>query len=143
MNIDRQRIERKFFRGLNAVVEPAVRVGINSPRFAPAGLILLETVGFKTGQQRRTPLMAMRLGGYTFISTFRGDRSFWLKNLQRQPHTRYYLGGKLRESTAMVVASGSEYHRPKFLPPDIGKITNLLSKYTRDGWGFAVLMPAT
>ncbi|MCB1848305.1 MAG: hypothetical protein KDI04_13230, partial [Halieaceae bacterium] len=60
--MNRQVLEREFFRMLNRVVEPAVRKGVGSPRFLPAGLIVLETVGFKTGAKRRTPLVATRLG---------------------------------------------------------------------------------
>ena len=48
MTVDRQKLEREFFRMLNRVVEPAVRRGIGSPRFVPGGLILLESVGFKS-----------------------------------------------------------------------------------------------
>ncbi len=42
------RLEQRVFRSLNAVVEPAVRKGFGSPTLAPAGLIVLETVGFKS-----------------------------------------------------------------------------------------------
>jgi hypothetical protein len=44
--------EQQVFAGLNAVVEPAVRKGFGSPVLAPAGLIVLETVGFKSGARR-------------------------------------------------------------------------------------------
>ena len=135
------RLERDFFRVLNAVVEPAVRRGLGSPRFAPAGLIVLETVGFKSGLTRRTPLVATRLGRYVFVSTFRGDRSFWVKNLQKQPRAHYFLGGRLRETKAFVIAPGKTYRRPRSLPPVIGKITDTIAGLAPEGWAFAVLMP--
>lgn len=137
----RQTLEREFFRVLNRVVEPAVRKGLGSPRFVPGGLIVLETVGFKTGVTRRTPLVATRLGGYVFVSTFRADRSFWIRNLQKQPRVAYYLGGKPREAKAFVMMQGKRYQRPKSLPSFIGKITDFLAPYTRAGWAFAVLAP--
>ena len=90
--MDRQTLEREFFRKLNSVVEPAVRKGLGSPRIWPSGLILLETTGFKTGVKRRTPLLATRLGKYVFVSTFRADRSFWIRNLRKQPRVFYLLG---------------------------------------------------
>ena len=133
---------RALFRKLNAVVEPAVRRGFGSPRIAPAGLIVLESKGFKTGQLRRTPLAAMRLGNYVFVSTARGDRSFWVNNLKKQPRTRYYRGGRPHETKAFVVAPGKTYRRPKSLPPLIGKLTDALAQCAPDGWAFAVLMPA-
>jgi hypothetical protein len=137
----RQMVEREFFRMLNRVVEPAVRKGLGSPRFVPGGLIVLESVGFKTGATRRTPLVATRLGGYVFVSTVRGDRSFWIKNLQKQPRITYYLVGKPRPARAFVMMPGKRYQRPKSLPAFIGRITDFLAPYTRAGWAFAVLIP--
>jgi hypothetical protein len=137
----RQVVEREFFRMLNRVVEPAVRKGLGSPRFVLGGLIVLESMGFKTGAIRRTPLVATRLGGYVFVSTVRGDRSFWIKNLQKQPRITYYLGGKPRPARAFVMMPGKRYQRPISLPAFIGRITDFLAPYTRAGWAFAVLMP--
>jgi deazaflavin-dependent oxidoreductase (nitroreductase family) len=141
MPIDKQKLEREFFRMLNRVVEPAVRKGVGSPRFVPSGLIVLETTGYKSGARRRTPLAATRLQGHVFVSTFRADRSNWLKNLQKRPRVRYYLGGKAYEARAFVMVAGKRYRRPKSLPPAIAKITDFLAPYTRAGWAFAVLQP--
>jgi len=136
-----QKLEREFFRMLNRVVEPAVKLGIGSPRFVPGGLILLETTGFKSGQTRRTPLVAIRLGSHVFVSTGRGERSFWVKNLQKQPKTQYWLGGKQRSARAFVMAPGKRYRRPRSLPAPIAKITEFLAPYTKAGWAFVVLSP--
>lgn len=141
MAIDRQVLEREFFRRLNSVVEPAVRKGFGSPSILPGGLIVLETTGFKSGLKRRTPLLATRLGRHVFVSTFRADRSFWIRNLREQPRTRYYLGGREREARAFVVMPDKQYRRPRSLPAAIGRITDVLANFTGKGWGFAVLMP--
>ena len=85
-----QRLERDFFRALNSVVEPAVRRGVASPRYTPGSLIVLESTGFKSGQQRRTPLAALRLGRYILVGTARGNRSFWPRNLANEPEVTYY-----------------------------------------------------
>jgi hypothetical protein len=140
-SIDRQKLEREIFRMLNRVVEPAVRYGVGSPRFVPGGLIVLESTGFKTGATRRTPLVATRLLGHVFISTVRGDRSFWVKNLQQQPRVSYFLGGKKREARAFVMMPGKRYRRPRSLPPAVSWVTDFLAPYTRAGWAFAVLAP--
>ncbi len=126
---------------LNRVVEPAVRKGVGSPKFVPGGLIVLETTGYKSGQTRRTPLAATRLKGHVFISTFRAERSMWVKNLQKQPKVTYFLGGKPHTAKAFVMTSGKRYRRPKSLPTIIGKITDFLAPYTKAGWAFAVLVP--
>jgi len=141
MAMNRQVLEREFFRRLNSVVEPAVRKGVGSPRLLPAGLIVLETTGFKSGLKRRTPLLATRLGKYVFVSTFRADRSFWIRNLREQPRISYYLGGRKRAARAFVVMAGKQYRRPRSLPGPIGRITDILADFTGSGWGFAVLMP--
>jgi deazaflavin-dependent oxidoreductase (nitroreductase family) len=141
MASSRQTLEAKFFRSLNQVVEPAVRKGIGSPRLAPGGLIVLETTGFKTGQTRRTPLLSARIGRYVFVSTARGDRSFWVKNLLKQSSTRFYLGGKARDARAYVFAPGDSFQRPEGLPRLIGNIMERLAPLLGRGWAFAVLAP--
>ena len=134
-------LEREFFRKLNAVVEPAVRKGVASPRIAPAGLVVLESTGFKSGQTRRTPLLAMRLGTCVFVTTVRGERSFWVKNLQKTPLTRYFRGGREHDTKAFVIAPGKRYQRPKSLPPLIAWLADTFAERAPRGWAMAVLMP--
>ena len=141
--MQRQTLERDFFRTLNHVVEPAVRRGLFSPRYAPGSVIVLETVGFKTRTTRRTPLLATRLGRYVFISTARGERSFWVKNLQKEPRIRYFQGGRVRDAEAFVMMPGKHYQRPRSLPLPITKITDQLASLTERGWAFAVLKTDT
>jgi deazaflavin-dependent oxidoreductase (nitroreductase family) len=130
------------FRRLNAFLEPAVRFGIGSPTFTPASLIVLETVGFKSGLPRSTPLWSIRLGRYRIISTVRGQRSFWVKNLLQQPAVSYYLGGRQRESYAIVIAEGASHPPSAGLTPALRRLVNMLIRYTPTGWVFAILMPA-
>ena len=141
MTLNRKKVEREFFRRLNSVVEPAVRKGIGSPRFSPTTLIVLESIGFKSGMPRRTPLFATRLGSHVLISTFRGERSFWVRNLVGQPHIRYYLGGRSRSADAFVINAGKDGVTTDELPASIRLITRLLRPYTKLGWVFAVLAP--
>jgi deazaflavin-dependent oxidoreductase (nitroreductase family) len=137
------RFEKTVFRSLNAVIEPAVRRGVGSPRLAPASLIVLETTGFKSGEQRRTPLWSICLGRYRIVSTTRGKRSFWVKNLQQQPKASYYLGGRRRETDAIVIAAGSTPGQPDILTPLMQKLAVIFSRYAQQGWAFAILVPAT
>ena len=136
------KIEQTVFRSLNAWVEPAVRKGIGSPTFTPASLIVLETVGFKSGAQRRTPLWTVRLGRYRLVSTARGDRSFWVKNLLKQPRVSYYLGGKRREAKAVVFAGSAAQPQSTELPLIIRGLSKLFTNYAEKGWAFAILVPA-
>ena len=135
------KIERTVFRSLNSWVEPAVRNGFGSPTFAPASLIVLETIGFKSGAQRRTPLWTIRLGRYRVVSTARGDRSFWVKNLLKESKVSYYVGGKRRESHAFVIAGTASRKQPPELSPIMHKLSKVFGKYVQKGWAFAILVP--
>ncbi|MDJ0879124.1 MAG: nitroreductase/quinone reductase family protein [Halieaceae bacterium] len=133
--------EREFFRRLNSVVEPAVRCGIGSPRLLPAGLIVLESIGFKSGQARRTPLVATKLGPHILVATVRGERSFWVKNLRKQPRVKFWRGGREHDAKAFVLAPGKAFRRPASLPAYLQELTARLQPLTRQGWAFAILSP--
>ncbi len=133
--------EREFFRRLNSVVEPAVRCGIGSPRLLPAGLILLESTGFKSGLKRRTPLVGFKLGSRILVMTARGERSFWVKNLNKKPAVRFWRGGREQSARAFVLAPGKTYRRPTSLPGWLTELLSRLQPLTQQGWAFAILSP--
>ena len=133
--------EVEFLRTLNRVVEPIVRVGFGSPRIAPTGLIVLETRGRKTGQRRRMPLAAARIGHHVLLATFRGNRSQWVRNLAAEPRTRFWLGGTERQARAFVMHAGKRFRVPKSLPMPLQRVVRVLAPYTKAGWAFAVLSP--
>jgi len=134
-------LEREFFRRLNSVVEPAVRFGVASPRLLPAGLIVLESTGFKSGAKRRTPLLAMRVGKHLITATARGERSFWVKNLRKNGSVRYWRGGREHRAKAFVIAPGKRYREPRSLPGWMAALTTRLAPLAEQGWAFAVLTP--
>ncbi len=127
---------------LNRVVEPLVRAGLGSPRLAPGGLIVLETVGRRSGQRRRSPLAATRIGRHVIVGTFRGGRSQWVRNLAAKPRARYWAGGRPHEARAFVLHEGKRTRVPKSLPRALQHVVRFLAPYTRAGWAFAVLSPA-
>ena len=139
MSSIRQTLERNFFRGLNTFVEPAVRKGLLSPRCAPIGLIVLESTGYKSGALRNTPLLATHIGDYVLVSTGRAKRSFWVRNLQQQPHIRFHLGGKVKEATSYVITPDEDFQTPPSLPPLVAATANLLARRGGEGWAFALL----
>ena len=135
-------LEVEFFRMLNRVVEPIVRRGFGSPRLAPSGFIVLETVGRKSGELRRSPLAATRIGRHMIVATFRGDRSQWVRNLAAQPRARYWTRGRPHEAHAVVIRDGAT-RIPARLPSPLRRVVRFLVPYTRAGWAFAVLSPRT
>lgn len=134
-------LEQRLFRSVNSIVEPAVRKGIGSPRFAPASLIVLQTTGFKSGQQRRTPLWSLRFGPYRLVGTARGERSFWVKNLRQQSRVSYFVGGKERLSDALVLTHVDQTEDLSAYTPFLSLLIRVVNRYSRDGWDFAILLP--
>jgi deazaflavin-dependent oxidoreductase (nitroreductase family) len=134
-----QALELEFFRALNRVVEPLVRKGLGSPRLVPTGFVVLESLGRVSGRWRRTPLAATRLGPYVVVSTFRGNRSQWVRNLRAHPEARVWLAGKRRDGKALVVQGGRTGRVPARFPQAMRALIKLLVPFTRVGWAFAVL----
>lgn len=134
-------VEAEFFRLLNRLVEPHIRAGWASPRFVPGGLIVLETIGRRSGRRLRTPLAAIRIDGHIVISTFRGARSRWVKNLAAHPQVRYWLRGRRRPAHALVLAGPPSASTARALPAAVRWVVRALMPYTYAGWAFAVLMP--
>ncbi|MGH7860360.1 MAG: nitroreductase/quinone reductase family protein [Candidatus Binatia bacterium] len=133
-------VEKRFFRMLNRVVEPPIRAGLASSRLLPGGLIVLETKGRRTGRRSRVPLAALRIAGHTFVSTFRGRRSDWVRNLSASPEARYWLGGRPMSARAIVISS--QRPDPKELPAALRCLLPFLAPYTCAGWAFALLVPS-
>jgi deazaflavin-dependent oxidoreductase (nitroreductase family) len=134
-----ERLEADFFRGLNQVVEPLVRAGLGAPMLFPAGAIVIETRGRKTGRRTNVPLMAALVGDLVVVSTVR-RRSNWLKNLSAHPDVRYWLGGREREATAFAI--GPKIEAPEDLPERVSCLAALLAQHSSlFGTGFAILMP--
>jgi deazaflavin-dependent oxidoreductase (nitroreductase family) len=140
--IDSCAIERQFFRLLNRMVEPPARAGWASPRLVPGGVIVLETIGRKSGRRFKVPLAAVRFQGHTLVSTFRGRRSQWISNLAANPQARFWLRGRARNARAVVVAPGLRTRTDGNVPAPLRWLVPLLETYTRAGWAFAILSPA-
>lgn len=134
-------VEVRFFRMLNGLVEPRIRAGWGSPRLVPGGIIVLETKGRRTGRRAKVPLAAFRISDHILVSTFRGGRSQWVKNLSADPDVRYWLRGRPRKARALVISSGQRTQSRKGLPAVVRWLVRSLTPYTYAGWAFAVLRP--
>ena len=141
MNKPLKQLEQRVFRGINQVVEPAVRSGLASSQRTPASLIVVESTGHRSGKTRTTPLWSAKIGKYRIISTARGRRSHWLKNLAAGPDLSYYIDGKMKRARAMVF--GPDLPTPNYngLPLRVSVLAATYERLARRGWGFAILAP--
>ena len=97
-------LESFYLQALSSVLTPLAESGALSPGVLPAGLIVLESVGWRSGLPRRTTLAAAALGDCLFVSTVRGRRSHWVRNLIERPDVRYWRGDRPRDARAFVAA---------------------------------------
>jgi deazaflavin-dependent oxidoreductase (nitroreductase family) len=134
-------LEAEFFRMLNRLAEPRLREGCASPRLAPGGFVVVEVTGRRTGRTARVPLAATRIQDHLVVSTFRGRRSQWVRNLLAHPEVRVWRGGRSRRARAIVLAPGHRAPRTAGMPPVLRWVLSFLAPYTYAGWAFAVLAP--
>ena len=102
-------LETFYYQALNSLLTPLAESGALAPGIMPAGLIVLETVGWRSGRTRRTPVVAAAFGDCLIVSTVRGRRSHWVKNLIAQPDVRYWSGDSSQLVRAYVAAPGGAY----------------------------------
>lgn len=137
-----QRVQSGFFRRLNSVVEPLVKAGVGSPGCIPAGLIVLETIGRKSGRTFNVPVMAARIDDALLIGTVRG-RSQWIKNLAANNEIRFWLQGEVRSGAASVFLadSDSDVDQQQFSPllSNVAKALQAVNQLS--GGSFAILRP--
>jgi F420H(2)-dependent quinone reductase len=134
--------EAALYRRVNALLEPAIRRGLGAPLLSPAGFVVVEMIGAKSGQRRRVPLAALRLGRYLLIGTVRGERSLWVRNLAANGDVRVWLAARAKPMRAFVLQPGASPRSPRALPPALRSLWRALGALTARGFAFAVLAPA-
>lgn len=133
-------IEAAFFTQLNRIAKPLIKRGLGSPGLVPAGLIVLETVGRKSGREFEVPVVASAFGDYLLIGTVRGS-SQWIKNLAAMPEVDYWIKGKTRQARVNAFLPGEDTEEQKLgLPIWLSPLINALSRLTgHTGGSFAIL----
>jgi deazaflavin-dependent oxidoreductase (nitroreductase family) len=134
-------VERLAFSTLNAFVEPLVRAGVGGPLLLPFGAIVLETTGRKSGELRRTPLLASVAGQALVVATFRADRSNWMKNLKVNPRAAWWASGNRASGTASIFA-GDAWPEASAIPAEFRTCAETSWRALANlGWAVAVLEP--
>ena len=82
-----------FFQ--NRIVNPPLKLAFRHG-LIPPGYALIETVGRKSGQPRRTPVGDGRVGGEFWIVAEHGMRAGYVRNAQANPRVRVKVRDGLR-----------------------------------------------
>ncbi len=104
-------LERRAVAALNSVARPSIQRGLGSPCLVPWGLVVLEHKGRRTGRTYTSPLLAMRLGRRVLVTTYRKERSHWIRNLEEWPRTHLWMNGRRRPYHARVLGGGGRNDR--------------------------------
>ncbi len=134
--------EAALYRRVNALLEPAIRRGLGAPRLSPAGFVVVEMIGARSGKPRRVPLAALRLGEHLMIGTVRGERSLWVRNLAANGDVRVWLAARAKPMRAFVLRPGASTRTPRALPPALRALWRVLAALTARGFAFGLLVPA-
>ncbi|MGE5138649.1 MAG: nitroreductase/quinone reductase family protein [Rudaea sp.] len=91
------RVPRRLWRWMHLAQVPLAR----NPR-APIGrlVLLLTTVGRRSGRKRVTPLQYEEVEGTIFVASARGEKADWFKNLVACPQVHVQVGTRQLDAVA-------------------------------------------
>ena len=97
--MDRRRFRTALAKyTLNPVVKTAAVVGIRPP-----GVMVLETIGRKSGKPRRTPVGGRAGNGTIWLVAEHGRRAGYVRNIEANPRVRVKRGLRWRTGTARLL----------------------------------------
>ena len=135
-------LESTFYRTVNLFLKPFIKAGFTSLGFVPAGAILVETKGRKSGKIRNVPLLVTHFGEFILVGTIRGQQSQWVKNLAANPDVRYWWSGRPHKAKAHLFARGVRRPEASELPPLARTVASTLEPLSNFVGGvFAILTP--
>lgn len=72
-------------------------------------ILLLTTMGRKSGLPRVTPLQYEKIGVDYYVGAARGLKADWVRNLQSNPHVEVRVGASRLQATAEVVTDPARF----------------------------------
>jgi deazaflavin-dependent oxidoreductase (nitroreductase family) len=79
-------------------------------------ITMLETVGRKTGQPRRTAVGGRVIGSEFWMVSEHGQHSQYVRNIKANPKVRLRIGGRWRTGTAHLLPNDDPIARLSHLP---------------------------
>ena len=95
----------------NPIVKAAVNLGI-----PPPWVMILKTVGRKSGQPRRTPVGKAIEGDTLWIVAEHGRKAGYVRNIEANPRVRVKVGRRWREGTAKAMPEDDARERQRKIP---------------------------
>jgi deazaflavin-dependent oxidoreductase (nitroreductase family) len=105
---DSQQLKRRF-------VHTAQRLIVN-PLGRRSPLTMLETVGRKSGQPRRTAVGGKVIGNQFWMVSEHGEHSHYVHNIKANPAVRVRIRGQWRTGTAHLLPDDDAKERLRSLP---------------------------
>jgi deazaflavin-dependent oxidoreductase (nitroreductase family) len=96
---------------LNPLVKAASERGIPLP-----SVVILETIGRKSGQPRRTPVGKSIEGDTLWIVAEHGHKAGYVRNIQANPRVRVKVGRRWRTGTARLMPDDDPRERQRRMP---------------------------
>ena len=82
----------------NRLVLAAVRAGLPTP-----SVVILETIGRRSGEPRRVPVTRLLEGDTLWIVTEHGRKAAYVRNIEANPRVRVRAGRRWRTGTATLL----------------------------------------
>jgi deazaflavin-dependent oxidoreductase (nitroreductase family) len=82
----------------NRLVLAATRAGLPTP-----GVVILETIGRRSGEPRRVPVTRLLEGDTLWIVTEHGRKAAYVRNIEANPRVRARAGRRWRAGTATLL----------------------------------------
>jgi deazaflavin-dependent oxidoreductase (nitroreductase family) len=105
-------------RIVNPVVKAAANAGLPLP-----GVVILETIGRKSGQPRRTPVGKAVEGDTLWIVTEHGHRANYVRNIKADPRVRVKVGRRWRSGIARLMPEDDARERQRRIPNKLNSAT--------------------
>lgn len=94
----------------------AVQKHVVNPVARRLPLMMLETIGRKSGQPRRTPVGGRVAGDQFWMVSEHGEHSQYVRNIKANPRVRVRVRGRWRSGTAHLLPADDPIVRLRQLP---------------------------
>jgi deazaflavin-dependent oxidoreductase (nitroreductase family) len=101
-------LKRKFLQNFQRMVTNPIGRRLPLP--------MLETIGRKSGEPRRTALGGKLIGNQFWLVSEHGEHSQYVRNIKANPAVRVRIAGRWRSGTAHLMPDDDPWERLKSLP---------------------------